>query len=303
MILDSPVTWLQNRTNSARVERVMLNGLLSSDGVVGTSDYVVSATSTPSMAVQVASGQAWVRGSATGQGAYSVTNDAFFTLSLPTADSAPRIDLIVLKVYDSAYGGSLNAGEILLVKGVPATSPAVPALPTNAIPLATVSVAAGASAVTNSNIVDSRRMALFRSEFTSNLFQNVPWTTITNFGPNAAPYGGAYKVPSVRRLVGKVELSGLIRIGTSIPAGGGSQTIFTLPYELRPIASMNLPIIVSNQIVRTYTVLNHFHNVYEQFATVNLFIQASTGNFIVQYNGAVPTGHWVSLDGLAYYNQ
>jgi hypothetical protein len=90
-------------------------------------------------------------------GTYVTYNDASVVLSLNTADPTnPRIDLICATVNDAYYTGSLNNVVIQVVAGTPAGSPVAPSLPANSITLATVAVGAGATAITNANITDTR---------------------------------------------------------------------------------------------------------------------------------------------------
>jgi hypothetical protein len=90
-------------------------------------------------------------------GTYVGFNDATVTLSISTANPTnPRIDLVCMTVQDAYYTGSLNNVILQVVAGTPAGSPVAPSLPANSISLATVAVGAGATAITNANITDTR---------------------------------------------------------------------------------------------------------------------------------------------------
>jgi hypothetical protein len=90
-------------------------------------------------------------------GTYVTYNDASSVLSLNTANPTnPRIDLVCATVNDAYYTGSLNNVVLQVVAGTAAGSPVAPALPANSISLATVAVGAGATAITNANITDTR---------------------------------------------------------------------------------------------------------------------------------------------------
>jgi hypothetical protein len=90
-------------------------------------------------------------------GVYTFYNDATVTLTVTTADPTnPRIDRVVATVRDAYYTGALNNVILQVVAGTPAGSPVAPALPANSITLATVAVGAGATAITNANITDTR---------------------------------------------------------------------------------------------------------------------------------------------------
>jgi hypothetical protein len=118
----------------------------------------VTQNTPPGLSVVVASGWAAIVGTTqANMGTYVTYNDASVVLSLNTANPTnPRIDLICATVNDAYYTGSLNNVVIQAIAGTPAGSPVAPALPANSITLATVAVGAGATAITNANITDTR---------------------------------------------------------------------------------------------------------------------------------------------------
>src|SRR5688572_10261808 len=89
----------------------------------------VTQTGSPSMAVLVKSGVAWLPGSISStQGSYGVMNDADVTLSITAAHATlPRIDRVVFKVEDSQYAGVANTSSVVVVTGTAAASPSAPA--------------------------------------------------------------------------------------------------------------------------------------------------------------------------------
>jgi hypothetical protein len=90
-------------------------------------------------------------------GTYVGYNDDTVVLGVTTADPTnPRIDRVCMTVNDAYYTGSLNNVVLQVVAGTPAGSPVAPATPANSISLATVAVAAGATALTTANITDTR---------------------------------------------------------------------------------------------------------------------------------------------------
>lgn len=120
--------------------------------------YSPSQTGSPSLAVQIGAGVAYVPGT-TGakQGVYACTNDGTVTIALDTAHgSLPRIDLIVVQVEDSAYAGAVNAFKIDNVTGTAASSPVAPAAPDSSLVICEVFVAANDTTITNGNITDRR---------------------------------------------------------------------------------------------------------------------------------------------------
>ena len=88
-------------------------------------------------------------------GAYVSTLASQATLTVQTADpSNPRIDIIVANVVDN--GNSTSFGEVQIITGVAAASPAAPSAPSNSITLAQLSVPAGTSTITSGLLTDQR---------------------------------------------------------------------------------------------------------------------------------------------------
>ena len=157
-------------THTAETDRMMLSGMQSGERAAGSlisqggvnltagSGMLVTQTGSPSMAVQVAAGIAYVPGSeGSKQGVYCCINDGNVTVSLdPAHGSLPRIDAIIVQVQDQNYSGGDNTWVITKVTGTAASLPVAPALPVNSLVLAHASVAAGDTAITNSEITDRR---------------------------------------------------------------------------------------------------------------------------------------------------
>ncbi|MFD9393372.1 hypothetical protein ACFWBB_22410 [Streptomyces sp. NPDC060000] len=82
------------------------------------------------------------------QGAYPVTLAEPITLTFADGDASyGRIDVVVLRVYDDLYDDSgFTKAAVEIVRGTPATTPVVPALPEVALPVYQVAVRAGISA-------------------------------------------------------------------------------------------------------------------------------------------------------------
>ncbi|MEX0173578.1 hypothetical protein [Streptomyces sp. LMG1-1-1.1] len=101
------------------------------------------------MTATVYAGRAVIQGP-NNQGAYPVTLDADTVLTFGDGDPLnPRIDLVVLRVYDDEFD-SLTRNEAVLeiVKGQPKAQPEAPAAPPLSLVLFSVKVKAGASAGT-----------------------------------------------------------------------------------------------------------------------------------------------------------
>jgi hypothetical protein len=110
------------------------------------------------MNVYVADGWAAIVGTTQADmGTYVAYNDASVLLTITTSNPTnPRIDLICMTVNDSYYSGVLDNVVFQVIAGTPASSPVAPSLPANSISLATVYVAAGATAINSGNITDTR---------------------------------------------------------------------------------------------------------------------------------------------------
>lgn len=177
---------LQNQSHSADLFRQAVSSLVPpGGGIVTTGDLTVTQTGTPSMNVLVGVGRIWIPGTNVGnvtggnfssQAMYYGQNDAPQTVTIATSDPVnPRIDVVYAYVQDSQYSGSMNAGGLSVVSGVPtsgATYPAnAPAIPANAKALAWTTVAANASSILNANITMLTTMAVGRKA-------DVPWTNI-----------------------------------------------------------------------------------------------------------------------------
>lgn len=158
MTLRTPPSWLQNGSHPAENDRLTTQALWATTGIIKADSLAVTQNTPAGLSVLVSSGWAAVVGTVqANMGTYVGYNDATVVLSVTTADPTnPRIDLVCLTVNDGYYTGVLNNAVLQVVAGTPAGSPVAPTLPANSISLATVAVGAGATAITNANITDTR---------------------------------------------------------------------------------------------------------------------------------------------------
>ena len=158
MTLRTPPSWLQNGSHPAENDRLTTQALWATTGIINASSLEVTQNSPAGMSVRVASGWAAIVGTTqANMGTYVGYNDATVVLGVTTADPTnPRIDRVCMTVNDAYYTGSLNNVVLQVVAGTPAGSPVAPATPANSISLATVAIAAGATALTTANITDTR---------------------------------------------------------------------------------------------------------------------------------------------------
>lgn len=157
--------WLINRTDTttgqsrtdtrlAPIGTMAPTGALTSAGGVipgsTNGEYLMSALyvfgETAGMTAMVAPGRAVVQGLA-GAGAYPVALTDYTPITFADGDANnPRIDLVVLRVYDTQYDGTDRTEAVLeVIQGAPQATPEVPPTPDAALPLARVTVPAGAS--------------------------------------------------------------------------------------------------------------------------------------------------------------
>ncbi|MFC8584231.1 hypothetical protein ACFUGD_06700 [Streptomyces sp. NPDC057217] len=126
-----------------------LSGIIpgSPTGATVLGGLSVAGTAPGSMTATVQPGRAVVQ-STDAAGAYPVVLDSPLTLTFGDGNASnPRIDLVILRIYDTAVDalGETKAA-IEIIQGAAAASPTVPNVPAGAIPLANVRVQAGASA-------------------------------------------------------------------------------------------------------------------------------------------------------------
>ena len=159
----TPPLNLQAGTYTAEDDRRFVSSLYGdSEGIIMPTDLVVTQRGAgANMSVDVAGGRAVVKGDlSTYEGAYWMENRGVTNLVISASDPTnPRIDRIIAEVLNAEYSGASNLWQLRVMTGTPAGAPVAPAIPNNAISLATVSVAALASSITNANITDLRTRA------------------------------------------------------------------------------------------------------------------------------------------------
>ena len=174
MALRTPPSWLQQGSHPAENDRLTMQGLIASTGILGNTSLAVSQSAVPAMSVSVAAGWGAIVSSTANAGVYQFYNDGATTLTVTTANPTnPRIDRVVATVNDAFYSGLLNNVTFSVIAGTPAGSPSAPATPSNSISLATIAVAAGATSIVNANITDTRTLV------TTNLIDTTAFVTLS----------------------------------------------------------------------------------------------------------------------------
>ncbi|MFD3336060.1 hypothetical protein ACFWV1_25950 [Streptomyces sp. NPDC058700] len=179
-------------THSAQQFRMLVRDLSNgAEGITQGDDLKVSQLSTPGAGVQVADGSGIVRGRAnTFQGSYAACNVGAATVEIAPTAGTPRSDMVILRVEDPDYEGTLNPAddEIAYFQVISNVSSAATAIPDGrtGIPLARIDIPASTATITNAMIIDLRKVANPRRERT--LWTQFPASTSTAIGGTSSTY-------------------------------------------------------------------------------------------------------------------
>ena len=95
MTLRTPPSWLQNGSHTAENDRLSMQALYATTGIIGTSSLAVTQNGTPNMSVNIASGWAAVLGTyQANMGVYTAYNDATVNATITTANASLPLSLI-----------------------------------------------------------------------------------------------------------------------------------------------------------------------------------------------------------------
>ncbi|MFF9632869.1 hypothetical protein [Streptomyces fradiae] len=159
-------------THSAQQFRLLVEDLSrGNEGVTRGTDLKVTELGTPGGSVQVASGTGVIRGRAAAfQGTYAAANVGSTTVDIAPTGGTGRSDLLILRVEDPEYEGSLDPAVdpiayFQVISNVSSSATTIPDGRTG-IPLARIDVPASTSTITNAMITDVRKIANPRRERT-----------------------------------------------------------------------------------------------------------------------------------------
>ncbi|RSN55611.1 hypothetical protein DMH12_15450 [Streptomyces sp. WAC 04229] len=153
-------------THSAQQFRMMIRDLANgAEGITQGDDLKVAQRTTPGGGVLIGDGSGVIRGRAnTFQGHYSVCNVG--TVDVPiaaTGSGSGRSDMLIIRVEDPEYEGSLNpeTDQIVYPQVISNVSSSATAIPDSrtGIPLARIDIPANTSTITNAMITDLRKVA------------------------------------------------------------------------------------------------------------------------------------------------
>lgn len=151
-------------THTAQTFRMMIKDLArGNEGVTTGLDLKVTALGTPGGGVQISAGSAVIAGKVSPvQGHYSAYNIGSDTVDIAATGSTPRSDMIVLRVEDPDYEGTLDPAvnpivywEVVPNVGLATTVPSG----YSAIPIARIDIPDTTATITNSMIKDLRKVA------------------------------------------------------------------------------------------------------------------------------------------------
>jgi hypothetical protein len=153
--------FLQTKSYSAQALRQMFESIAVQEGIIAGGDYATTQRGAgANMSVDTAAGKAFVQGDTiVRQGLYQAVNDAVVNTAVAAAHATlPRLDQLVLRVYDSTVTGSSDVAQLEMVAGTPTASASLAnrlgaaALPASALRIADVLVPAAAASIVNANI-------------------------------------------------------------------------------------------------------------------------------------------------------
>lgn len=159
-------------------------------GSGGTGSFCVNADGTPDMGITVKAGSAWITATPSGQTsqklrAYMASDYTAYTISA-NASGSTKYDWIYLSVdATKANNPASDASDVtsLYTSRSSSNSTDNGTPPTYGLLLAVVTVANGASSITNSNISDKRTTATFRSSPAASGVNSLDVTTATTGNP------------------------------------------------------------------------------------------------------------------------
>lgn len=210
MAIESPL-YLQTGSYSARQDRFLVDYLFT-EGVTdapGGELLVTQRAAGANMSVDVAPGSAVIDGDdADLQGAYLVRVTSTENVAIPAPPaSGARVDVIVLRVYDSTTTGvgdeTTDGAKIEVVSGVPSDTPITPDVPSTALALAAIWVQAGDASITDARITDRRAQ-------------------VNHANIGVAPEGEVFTASGVYEVPGGVNLVDVLVVSAGQGGQGGS---------------------------------------------------------------------------------
>lgn len=179
-------------THPAQQFRMLVRDLArGAEGITQGTDLKVTQLSTPGTSVQVGDGSGVVRGRVNAfQGTYSVCNIGAVTVGITATGGSPRSDMVILRVEDPEYEGTLNpltdqVAYFQVISNVSSSATTIPDGRTG-IPLARIDIPASTSTITTAMIKDIRQVANPRT--TRDLYTQSPASGSSQIGGTTLSY-------------------------------------------------------------------------------------------------------------------
>ena len=179
-------------THSAQQFRMLVRDLArGAEGITKGDDLKVAQRATPGGGVLVGDGSGVIQGRVNAfQGHYSVCNIGAVDVPISATGASPRSDMIIIRVEDPEYEGTLNPAvdQIVYPQVISNVSSSATAIPDGrtGIPLARIDIPASTSTITNAMITDLRKVANPRRE--RNLYTQSPGSISTQIGGTSGTY-------------------------------------------------------------------------------------------------------------------
>jgi hypothetical protein len=209
MALETTPMAVTGGEHTAQMFRMMIRDLArGNQGITEGSHLKVSALSTPGAGVQIGDGSAVIKGVISPvQGHYSVYNIGSDTHPIAATGGTPRSDMLVLRVVDPDYEGSLDPSLCAFFEIIANVSSSATQAPSGycAIPLARIDIPASTATITNAMIVDLRQVANPRvTRHLKAFYASAPLVEISGTSedwkthpplPSATPPGEMWEIP------------------------------------------------------------------------------------------------------------
>jgi hypothetical protein len=179
-------------THSAQQFRMLVRDLArGAEGITEGDDLKVTQRATPGGGVTVSDGSGVVKGRVNiYQGHYAVCNTGAVDVDIAATGASGRSDMLILRVEDPEYEGSLNPAVdaicyFQIISNVASNATAIPDGRTG-IPLARIDIPASTSTITNAMITDLRKVANPRRDRT--LWTQSPTGSSNSIGGTSGTY-------------------------------------------------------------------------------------------------------------------
>jgi hypothetical protein len=158
-------------THPASQFRMLVKDLArGAEGITEGDDLKVTQRSTPGAGITVADGSCVIKGRDDAfQGHYSAYNAGAFDVDIASTGGAGRSDMVIVRVQDPEYVGSLDpeTDQIVFFEVISNVSSSATAIPDGrtGIPLARIDIPSSTATITNAMITDLRKVANPRRDF------------------------------------------------------------------------------------------------------------------------------------------